>query len=139
MRRMYGVILIVGSLACGGDLSGPDTSSLGEYQLVSIDGSTTLSTVKPDRVQYTSGTVTLSTGGTYVAIIYMQDCFVNACAMPSQRASFGSWTWRNSKHSFTLVDQITGHTSNAAYSSQQLTLTGALNISSANVLVFQHN
>src|SRR6478672_3076164 len=75
MRRLHGVILIVGSLACSGDLSGPDPAYLGEYSLISIDGKTTLSTVKPDRVQYTSGTVTLNTEGTYVAIIYMQDCF----------------------------------------------------------------
>ena len=136
IRRIHGVILIAVSLACSGDLSGPDPSYLGEYSLISIDGNTTLSTVKPDRVQYTSGTVTLNTEGTYVAIIYMQDCFANGCAMPSQRASFGTWRWKSS--SFTLIDELNGFTSSAAYSAQRLTLTGALNISTGNVLVFQH-
>jgi hypothetical protein len=136
MRRVLGVILIAASVTCGGDLTGPDPSILGEYHLVSMNGDTTLYTIKYDRVVYKSGTVTLNADGTYVAIIYMQDCFVNSCAMPSQRASFGSWRWKSS--SFTLIDELNGFTSVASYSAQELTLVGALNISSANVLVFKH-
>jgi len=119
-----------------GLIGGAATIYLANTGEISIDGNTTLSTVKPDRVQYTSGTVTLNTEGTYVAIIYMQDCFANGCAMPSQRASFGMWRWKSS--TFTLIDELNGFTSNAAYSAQRLTLTGALNISTGNVLVFQH-
>jgi hypothetical protein len=120
---------------CFGCPTAPDTSYVGSYSLVSLNGGDTQA-VLADRVRHTDAAIWLYADGTYLADILNQDCFVNGCtSIVKALASSGSWTRKNNE--FTLVDPKTGQTFVCSYANKRLTTTDTKDFAVSTVLVFE--
>jgi hypothetical protein len=132
MRRMIGLILVVGIIGCD-SATAPDTSYVGSYSLTSINGASP-SIQKSDHIDYLIGAIWLDADRTYTAYLLSQSCFANGCTSPEVTSYRGTYTRSNGE--LRLLDPATGQASMWTYSGDKLTVTDSRNFSPPAVLVF---
>jgi hypothetical protein len=118
MLRLIVLFLLVGVVGCD-SVTAPGGSLVGQYELRSVNGDTTIAGENPDtspRIFY--GFVILRKDGSYSYALIMGVCNTSSCPSPEVRTFGGTWTARSSQ--IELTENADGTTRRWGYSSDEL-------------------
>ena len=92
MRFGLVVVLLVGFFACDHSTA-PDSTFVGPYGLVSMDGDNLLVREMADgSTLYSAGYMRTESSGAYSYTVLTQTCYVNGCTAPDAYTSDGTWS-----------------------------------------------
>ena len=118
MRFTIFPVAFAGLIGCDSSTA-PETSIIGDYNLVSINGDTVLVHDTSDGGQeYRIGFATIDAAGTYSYAFLRQTCFFNGCSAPEVDQFSGTWKSKNSD--LELTDQADGSVALWHYSNHSL-------------------
>ena len=118
MLRPIALFLLVGVVSCD-SATAPDSALVGQYELSSVNGDTTIAGQNPDSSPRTFyGFVILRNDGSYSYALIMRVCDTSPCPSPNVRTFGGTWITRSPN--IKLTENADGTTRRWSYSSDEL-------------------
>lgn len=118
MSGPIALLLLVNAAGCD-SATAPDSPLVGQYELSSVNGDTTIAGQNPDTSPRTFyGFVILRNDGSYSYALIMRVCNTSPCPSPDVRTFGGTWTTGSSN--IELTENADGTTRRWSYSSDEL-------------------